>query len=121
MKKAAASSTFGPGVPVTFSLAIDATKVAKVLEASALHKSIIGGAFTNHVFDISDLTNDDIENVISGTSESVNINKSTEVKVAVMYYQSTASGVPPSVIVAAQPQGTNKTSNFVQKLNYTAV
>ena len=80
---------------------------------SASHKSIIGVAFPNHVFDISKLPKDGVKNVIGGTSELVNINKATEVKVVVIYFQSTASGVPPSVIIAAHQQGTNKTSDFV--------
>ena len=117
MKKLAEASSVGPGVLVTFSLAIDATKVEKVLEVSASHKAIISSAFPNHVFDISDFPKDDIDNFIAGTSESMNINKATEVKVAVMPFQLTAAGVPPSVIVAAQPQGTNETRYFVQKLN----
>ena len=84
IKKAAAASAVGPGVPVTFSLYIDATNVAKVLEMSALHKSIIGGIFPNHIFDISDIPKDDVNTVIPGTSASVKINKATEVKVAGM-------------------------------------
>ena len=121
MKKAAAASTVGSLVPGTFSLAIYATKVEKVLEVSASHKAIIGGAFPNHVFDISDLPKYDVNNVIAGTSESLNIKKAMEVKVAVVSFQSTALGVPSSVIVAAQTQRTNETSNFGQKLNATAV
>ena len=85
-KKVAAASAVGPCVPVTFSLVIDATKVAKLLEVSASHKAIIGDAFPNHVFDISYLPKDDVNNVIAGTSESVNINKSMEVKVEVMSF-----------------------------------
>ena len=63
------------------------------------------------MFDISDLPKDDVNNVIAGTSEPVNINKATEIKVAVMSFQLTALGVMPSVIVSAQPQETNETSN----------
>ena len=55
MKKATAASAVDPGVPVTFYISIDATKVAKVLEVSDLHKEIIGDELPNHVFDISDL------------------------------------------------------------------
>ena len=73
------------------------------------------------MFDISDLPKDDVNNVIAVTSESVNINKAKDFKVAFMPFQSTASGVPPIVIVSAHPQGTNETRNFVQKLNTTAV
>ena len=90
MNMEAASSVVGTGVSVTFSLAIDAKKLSKVLEVSASHKEIIGGAFPNHVFDISDLRNYDDNNVIAGTSESVNINNATEFKVAFMYFQLTA-------------------------------
>ena len=112
MKKVASSSAVGPGVPVILSLAINGMKLAKVLEVSASHKAIIGGAFPNHVFDISNLPKDNVNNVIAGTSESVNINNAMEVKLAVMSFRSTASVVPPSVIVAAHPQGTNETSNL---------
>ena len=49
------------------------------------------------------------------------INDVTELKVAVMSFQSTAAGVPPRVVVTAQPQGNNETRNFVQKLNSAAV
>ena len=118
MKKADTASAVGPGVPVTFSLEIDATNF---FEVSDSYKEIIGGAFPNYEFNISDLPKDYVNNVIAGTSESVNINKSTEVKVAVMSFQLTAPGVPPIVIVSAHPQGTNETRNFVQKLNTTTV
>ena len=53
MKKDAASIVVGTGGTVNLSLAIDATKVAKFLELSYSHKAIIGGALSNHVFDIS--------------------------------------------------------------------
>ena len=88
---------------------------------SASHKSIIGVAFPNHGFDISNLPKDDVNDAISGTSVLVKINNSTEVKVSVMSFQSTASGVLPSFIVASQLQGTNKTSNFLQKLDAAAL
>ena len=100
-KKAAEASTFGPGVPVNFSLAIDATNLEKVLEVSASHKEIIGGAPPKYVFDISDLPKDDVNTVITGTSTLVKINKAKEVKVTDMSFQLTAAGVPPIVIVAA--------------------
>ena len=73
------------------------------------------------MFGISNLPKDYINTVIEGTSASVKINKAAEVKVAVMSFQSMAAGVPPSVIVAAQPQGTNETIDFVKKLNATAI
>ena len=56
------------------------------------------------MLDIYDLPKYDVNNVIAGTSESVNINKATEVKVSVMSFQLTSLGVPPIVIVAAQSQ-----------------
>ena len=120
-KKAAAANTVGPGAPVTFYLAIDATKVEKVLDMSASQRAIIGGTLPNHVFNISDLPKDGVKAVISGTSASVKINKAAEVKVTVISFQSTAADVPPSFIVSGRPQGTNETSNFVQKLNAAAI
>ena len=87
MKNSAASRAVFPGVPVTFSSSIDATKVEKVLVVSSFHKAIIGGSFTNHVFDISNLPKDSVNTVIAGTSASVKINKFADVKVAFMYSQ----------------------------------
>ena len=121
MKEAAAASAIGLGVPDNFSLAIDTINVEKVLEVSALHKSIIGGAFPNHVFSICNLPKDYVKKVIVGTSVSVKINKSTEVKSAVMSFQLTSAGVLTSVVVDAQPQGTNNMSNFVKNLNAAVI
>ena len=87
-----------PGMPVTFSIAINATKAEKFIEVSAFHKAIIGGAFPNHEFDISNLPKYDVNSVISVTSLLVKINKAMEVKVTVMSFRSMAEDVPPSLI-----------------------
>ena len=93
IKKEAVASAVGPGVSVPFYIAIDATKVARVIEVSDSYKAIIGGAFQNHMFDISDFPKDDFNTVIAGSSALVKINKVTEVKFAVMSLQLTSSGV----------------------------
>ena len=79
MKKAAEASVVDPGVPVTFYITINALKVSKVLEVSASHKSIIDGAFSNHVFHIYNIPKDEVNTVIAVTSASLKINKATEV------------------------------------------
>ena len=70
---------------------------------SSFHKAIIGGAFPNHVFDVSDLPKYDVNTVIAATSELVNINKAMKVNISVIFFQSTSSGVLPSVIIADKP------------------
>ena len=121
MNKSDTASAVGLGVPVTFYLDIDATKVEHFLEVSASHKAIIGDSFPNHVFDISNLPKDEVNTVISVTSALVKTNKATEFEVPVMSFHSTPAGVQPSVIVDAQPQGTNNMRNFVQNLNAAVI
>ena len=87
MNKADADRAIGPGVPVTFSISVNETKVTKVLKVSTSHKSIIGGVSPNHFFDISDLPKDDVNTIITGTSVSVKITKATEAKVSFMSFQ----------------------------------
>jgi len=108
------------GSPVTFSLAIDATKVAKVCEISSAYQALVGGGYPNHNVNIAGMDSDDVKSILNGTSKSTKIDLATEVKVAVMSFQSTEKGVAPSIVVAARPQSNNETSNFVQAMELAA-
>jgi hypothetical protein len=120
MKNAMATRAIDDKTPVTFSLAIDATKVAKVLEVSSTYKAIIGGTHPNHMVSVNDLSEDDIAAILNGTSKSISIEDATEVKVAIMSLQTTRGGVSPSVIVAARPQSNNESSDFIQAMEHAA-
>ena len=53
------------------------------------------------------LSKDDINAIIGGTSKSMKLEEANEVKVSIMSFQSTKSGMSSSVIVAARPQSNN--------------
>ncbi len=52
------------GEVLSFSLAIDATKVAPVIDVSTSHKAIMGGAFPNHMISTIDLDRNEIKAIL---------------------------------------------------------
>ena len=121
MTRAAATRTIDSDHHPAFTLAIDATKVAKLLEVSSFHKGVIGGAHPNQNIDISNLSKDNVDAILQGTFGSTEICEATEIKVAIMSFQSTAPGMPPSIVVAARPQSNNECSDFVQGMEQAAI
>ena len=71
-------------IPVIFSLAIDATKVAKQCEVSSTYKAVIGGAHPNHKVDVSCRSDDNINVIFDGTSNYMKLEEEYKVKVAIM-------------------------------------
>eukprot|EP00957_Ditylum_brightwellii_P178697 13611206-Ditylum_brightwellii.AAC.2 len=120
MKDAVAKRVIDDNTPVIFSLAIDATKVAKVCEISSTYKAIIGGAHPSHMVNVESLPNHDIAVILNGTSKSIKIEEATEIKVTIMSFQTTKGGTSRSVIVAACPQSNNESSNFIHAMEHTA-
>ena len=57
------------GLPPAFSLAIDATKNAKVSEVSHGHGKVIGGAHPHHLVDIEGRTKRDVQEILDGNSK----------------------------------------------------
>jgi hypothetical protein len=64
MKNAVEKRAIDDHTPVVFSLAIDATKVAKVCEVSSTYKAIIGGAHPKHMVNFDNLSEDDIAAIL---------------------------------------------------------
>jgi len=91
-----------------FHLAMDATKVPQVLEASYGHKAIIGGEYPNHLIDIDGKSKEEVRAILDGKSkEHGKISPVTEVKVCVMTFQNSPPGVSLMEVVAARPQSNN--------------
>ena len=54
---------------VTFGISIDATKVAKVLEASSGLQAIIGGEYPKHFIDIKGMSKDQVTKILDGKDD----------------------------------------------------
>jgi hypothetical protein len=104
---------------VSFSIAFDATKVLQLLEVSTAFKAIMGGAHPHHRIFTIDLDSTTIKKILDcdeifnqAHSMTTNIDKASEVKVALMVFQKPAPGVSPIVIISAWPQSDNECSSF---------
>ena len=87
-------------MPCVYSLSIDATKVAKVLEVSHAHSSLFGGASPQDKVHIDGKTKQEILDIMDGKSvEHGNITLATKVKASVMSFQNTPQGIPVMEIV----------------------
>jgi hypothetical protein len=103
---------------VSFSIAIDATKVLQLLEISTAFKAIMGGAHPHHLISTIDLDSTTIkhildhETIFNQADDSIIKNdKASEVKVAFMVFQKPPPGVSPFVIISARPQSNKKCSS----------
>ena len=70
--------------------------------------------------DVHGLSKDDINAILDGTSKSMKLEEINEVKVSIVSFQSTKSGVSSSVIVSDCPQYKNETSDFLQAMEHAA-
>jgi len=77
----------------TFSIAIDATKVPKLLSISSMYKAIVGGAAPHHFVKIDDRSI--TAEAFAKLTEDKKIKKATEVKVAVVTFQDVPVGMTP--------------------------
>ncbi len=80
---------------VSFSIAIDATKVPQLLEISTAFKAIIGGAHPHHLISTIDLDSTTIKHILDhetifnqAHNSTIKIDKDSEVKVAFMVFKS---------------------------------
>lgn len=92
----------------------------KVLELSTAYKAIVRGASPSHIIDVHNISKTEIKDILNGTSKSFQVKEATEVKVAIMLFQWLPPGMSPSVVVAARPQTTNESSDFVQAMEVAA-
>ena len=99
-----------------FSLAIDATKVAQVLQFDPRYNAVIGGTgensfITEVVGDASDSALSRLKKVLKDES----ITKASEIKVAVVSFQNTGSQ-SPYLILAGRAQTTNEVSTWNEEI-----
>jgi hypothetical protein len=104
---------------VSFSIAIDATKVPQLLEISTTFKAIMGGAHPHQMISTIDLDSTTIKHILDRETilnqegdSTIKIDKASKVKVAFMVFQKTPLGVSPIVIISARPQSNNECSSF---------
>ena len=111
----------GKNQAVPFSIGIDATKVAPSLDLSARFKKVLGGEHPNDVIPIDGMSKEEVTAILDGKSmEYGDIEKCTEIKVAVMSFQSSPDGVAIYEIVAARPQSNNESNDFVKDMEAAA-
>jgi hypothetical protein len=108
---------------VSFSIAIDATKVPQLLEISIAFKAIMGGVHPHHLISTIDLDSTTIKHILDretvfnqADDSTIKIDKASEVKVAFMFFQKPPPGVSPIVIISAQPQSNNECSSFTSDI-----
>lgn len=100
------------------SFAIDATKLVKNIEVHTGMRKILGGAYPNHLVDCSDMSSDDLQKTLDQSSGAkLKLTKAKEGKVAIISFQCTPTGVPPTVKMADRPQSTNESSCFTQAMD----
>ncbi len=104
---------------VSFSIAIDATKVPQLLEISTAFKAIMGGAHPHHLISTIDLDSTTIKHILDreiifnqADDSTIKIDKVSEVKVAFMVFQKPPPGVSPIATISARPQSNNERSSF---------
>ena len=74
------------GVPGPFSLAIDATKLSPVIEASYGYMAITGAEHPDELIDIKGMTKENVKNMLDGKSDEYGeLVAATEVKVSATY------------------------------------
>ena len=99
----------------TFSLAIDATKVAQVLEVSHAHGAIIGGEYTQHMIPIDGMDKIKVQELLDGKLEEYGkVYIASKVKVTVLSFQDTPSGVLTMEFVTGKPQSNNESNDFIK-------
>ena len=107
---------------ISYSLAIDATKVSEVINISSSHRVIImGGAYPDHMVSTLDKDKDTIHKIVKQEPGcSVKLVKATEVKVAFVVFQQVRSGLPPVEIIASRQQSNNESSDFTNVVVHAA-
>ena len=103
---------------ITFSVAIDSTKVPKSLNINTAHKCIMGRVYPNHLIYTTHLNKDEIIKILNNVKENEShpIDLVSEVKVAIICFQNQSKSISPMSIISARPQGINETSNFIKDI-----
>ena len=99
---------------ITFSIAIDGTKVPKSLNINTAHECIMGCVYPNHPTCTTHLNKEEINKILNNKEEKElkQIDLASEVKVATTCFQNQPKRTSPGAVMSAHPQGVNETSNF---------
>ena len=109
------------GGTVSFGISIDATKVAKRLEVSSGSQSIIRGEYLKQFIDIKGKSKDQVKNILDGKDDDMcKIALASEIKVALLTFQSSPPGVPISELVADRTQSNNESNDFIKDIELEA-
>ena len=95
---------------ITFSIAIDATKVPRSMNISTAHKCMMGRCYPNHLIDARNLSKEEIDVIVNEKHEDL----AAEIKVATTCLQNALKGSTPMAIASARPQGVNEVSMFTE-------
>ena len=95
------------------SVGFDGTKVPSTLTLSTTTRSILGGVYPKHAIDISEMTKDEVQDLLDPKSD---IERAKEIKVAVITIQNPGIGHSPYFTLAAQPQSINMVSGFNERV-----
>ena len=79
---------------------------------STSHKSLLGGAFPNHIIPLDRLDEDTINSIIR--TEDRDVKDAYEIKIAVIIFQQCRKGEMPHVVIAIRLQSNNEESDFNQ-------
>eukprot|EP00957_Ditylum_brightwellii_P030770 2331516-Ditylum_brightwellii.AAC.1 len=86
---------------LSFSLSIDATVSASVLDTSMSCKAIMAGTYPNNIISTVDMTKEQIKAVLDESKDAqIKIDKASEIKVVFMVFQQTPPGMPTVEIIA---------------------
>ena len=109
------------GGTVTFGISIDATKVDKSLELSFGFQAIIGGEYPKHFIDIKGMSKHQVTKILDGKDDVMyKIAQASEIKVALLTFQSSPPGVSISELVAARHQSNNKSNDSIKEIELEA-
>ena len=104
--------------PILISVGFDGTKVPETLGLSIATNTIVGGVYPNHQIDINGKSDEEVMFLLSETSE---IERAKEMKVAVVTIQDPGPGQSPYFVIGGQPQGINAVTSFNDRVTRTCL
>eukprot|EP00957_Ditylum_brightwellii_P023712 1789424-Ditylum_brightwellii.AAC.1 len=104
----------------SFVLAINATKLSSVTEASAGCMAINGVQYFNDLIDIKGITKEGVCQILDRKLDTYS-NLLAAAEVAIMTVQCTPAGVSPIEIVAAYSQSKNESNKFIKDMERSAL
>ena len=99
---------------LTFSVAMDGSKVPNSININTAHKCIMGGVYPYHLIYTTHLSKEEIMKILYNKPDKGNreMELASEVKVATICFQNPPKGMSPMAIISARPQGVNAPSTF---------